>query len=74
MNIHVRAIGRLLKIMFIPLLVGVAIGLMFEYLPMQHILFALVIGLVAFMFWLFYNWTLDQIRQEDQIKSMMNND
>lgn len=71
MNIHVRAVGRLSKMMFIPALVGIVIAVIFEYLPMQHILLALAVGLVLSMIWLFYNWTLDQIRQEDMLKSMM---
>lgn len=70
MNIHVRVIGRLFKIMLVPALVGVSIALIFEYLPMQYILSALAIVLAVFMFWLFYNWTLDQIKHEDQLREM----
>lgn len=70
MNIHVRVIGRLLRNIFIPAVAGVVIAIMFSYLPMQHILFGLAVGLVVFMIYLFYNWTLDQIKQEDQLKAI----
>lgn len=72
MNIHVRTIGRLLRNMFIPAVAGIVIAIMFSYLPMKQILTGIVIGLVIFMFYLFYSWTLDQIKQEDQLKAMSN--
>lgn len=72
MNIHIRTTARLLKTMFFPAIVGVLVAIMFEYLPMEHILLAAAVSLVIFMFYLFYKWTLDQIKQEDQLKAMSN--
>lgn len=72
MNIHVRTTVRLLKTMFIPAIAGLVIALIFKFLPMQQILLGMVVGLVVFMFYLFYKWTLEQIKQEDQLKQMTN--
>lgn len=72
MNIHLRATIRLLKTITIPALVGVVIGIAFNVMTADQIIISLTIGLLVFMFWLFYNWTLDQIKQEDQLKAMSN--
>lgn len=72
MNIHVRAIGRILKTITIPTIVGIAVGIMFNTLTANQIAISLSFGLVIFLFWLLYSWTLDQIKQEDQLTALSN--
>lgn len=68
MNIHIRAIKRLLKTMMIPVMIGISVGALWTMLTATQIVVGLSIGLLGFTIWLFYIWTLDQIRQEDQLK------
>lgn len=70
MNIHLRATGRLLKNMFIPALVGAGVGVLFHMLPVKVIIWSMVAGILVLLMWLFYSWTLDQIRNEDALKSI----
>lgn len=72
MNIHLRATIRLLKTITLPALVGAVIGIGFNMMTAEQIIISLAVGLIVFMFWLFYNWTLDQIKQEDILKHMEN--
>lgn len=72
MNIHIRATARLLNTLLIPAVAGIAVAVIFTFVPMQQLLLGLAAGLVVFMLYLFYSWTLDQIRKEDQLKETMN--
>lgn len=71
MNIHFRVLARLLRNMFIPALIGATVGLIFNLLPVEQILWIIVVGLAAGMCWLFYSWTLEQIKQEDEINAAL---
>lgn len=71
MNIHFRVLARLLRNMFIPALIGATVGLIFNLLPVEQILWIIVVGLAVGMCWLFYSWTLEQIKQEDEINAAL---
>lgn len=71
MNIHVRALVRLLKVITIPAIAGVVIGIMFNMLTAQQLMLGLAVGIIVFMFWLFYSWTLAEIKQEDTLKALI---
>lgn len=71
MNIHFRVLARLLRNMFIPALIGATVGLILNLLPVEQILWIIVAGLVVGMCWLFYSWTLEQIKQEDEINAAL---
>lgn len=52
----------------IPVMIGISVGALWTMLTATQIVVGLSIGLLGFTIWLFYIWTLDQIRQEDQLK------
>ncbi len=70
MNDHIRAVKRLAQIVTLPIIIGLAVALIFEYFPVQTIITMIAIGTAIFMLYLVYSWILYDIRARDKIESM----
>lgn len=70
MNDHIRAIKRLAQIVTLPVAIGVAVAMIFEFFSVQTIITMLAIGTAIFMVYLLYSWILNDIRIQDKVDEM----
>lgn len=72
MNIHMRVMARLVRVCFIPAIIGAVIGMAVQWMSVEELVLSLAIGIMVGLFTMMYRWTLEQIRHEDEFEAKIN--